>query len=155
MKEELEYTPYEEYYPAPNGVSSLERTENILLLARENAENINKALDVASQITDVYAESQRLNAQVAIVQEMSKVEMAKVAAKYMATKDVIEKTFAERHGALSQHYKALDHALENGDRELILAAMHQISAIVTTSPLNDIQEFVKRFNDTSTPLLDF
>ena len=48
MNEELEYTPYEEYYPAANGASALERTENILILARENAENINKALDVAS-----------------------------------------------------------------------------------------------------------
>lgn len=135
--------------------SNLQHTENILLLAKENAENISKALDVASQITDVYAESQRLNAQVTIAKEMSKVEMAKIASKYMATRDIIEKTFSERHGALSKLYSALDNALEKGNNEQILAAMHNIGAIVTTSPLADIQEFAKRFNDTSVPLLDF
>ena len=133
----------------------LQHTENILGLVKENADIISKTLDLAGQITDVYAESQRLNAQVAIASEMSKVELAKIASKYMVTRDLIEKTFAERGCALSYLYATLDHALERGDNELILASMNKIGAIVTSSPLADIQEFTRKFNDTNVPLLDF
>ena len=163
MKDDMNYTPYEEYdqvenLPVPTAerkISTLERTENILTLVRQNTEIINRGFDLASQITDVYSESQRLNAQVAITQEMSKVQMAKIAAKYMATRDVIEHTFAERGTALSKFYHALDHAIESDNQELILAAMHNISSIVTTSPLEDIQSFCARYNDTSQQLLDW
>ncbi len=134
---------------------TLEQTQNILTLVKANEQVVMQGLDLASQVTDVYAESQRLNAQVKMTEQWSQVEMAKTAAKFYATKELIERTFGERHEALSAHYRALDHALACGDRDLIVAAMHQISTIVTSSPLADFQTFVARFNDKSQPLLDF
>lgn len=129
--------------------------QNMLTLVKANEQVIMQGLDVASQVTEVYAESQRLNAQVKMTEQWSRVEMAKTAAKFYATKELIERTFGERHEALSKYYNALDHALVSGDRDLIVAAMHQISSIVTSSPLADFQTFVERFNDKSQPLLDF
>lgn len=129
--------------------------QNMLTLVKANEQVIMQGLDVASQVTEVYAESQRLNAQVKMTEQWSRVEMAKTAAKFYATKELIERTFGERHEALSKYYNALDHALASGDRDLIVAAMHQISSIVTSSPLADFQTFVERFNDKSQPLLDF
>ncbi len=134
---------------------TLEQTQNILTLVKANEQVVMQGLDLASQVTDVYAESQRLNAQVKMTEQWSQVEMAKTAAKFYATKELIERTFGERHEALSAHYRALDHALACGDRDLIVAAMHQISTIVTSSPLADFQTFVARFSDKSQPLLDF
>ncbi len=151
----------EEYYPAenqprvPERVSGAERTENILKLVQANSALIQQGLDVASQITEVYAESQRLDAQVAMTEKWSQVEMAKTAAKFYATRELIERTFGEREKALSAHYRALDHALESGDREVLLAAMQQISNIVTSSPLEEIQEFNRRYNDPTANLLDW
>lgn len=149
MKEEMQYTSET---PSRDAAG---RTENILTLVKANEQVIMQGIDLASQVTEVYAESQRLNAQVKMTEQWSQVEMAKTAAKFYATKELIERTFGERHQALSSHYKALDHAIECGDRELIVAAMHQISTIVTSSPLADFQTFVERFNDKSQPLLDF
>lgn len=141
--------------PAYRRPDALEQTQNILTLVKANEQVVMQGLDLASQVTDVYAESQRLNAQVKMTEQWSQVEMAKTAAKFYATKELIERTFGERHEALSAHYRALDHALACGDRDLIVAAMHQISTIVTSSPLADFQTFVERFNDKTQPLLDF
>ena len=158
MTNEQDYTPYKEIVLADKTqaqASTLDRCENMLGLVRENTEIFNRTIDLASQVTDVYAESQRLNAQVTIAQEMSKVQIANIAAKYMATRDVIEKTFAERNKALSHYYAVLDNAVKDGDRDLIINAMHQISSVVTTSPLADIKAFTEKLNDTSQPLLDW
>ncbi len=141
--------------PATRQPDALDRTQNILTLVKANEQVIRQGMDLVAQVTDVYAESQRLNAQIAMREQWSRVEMAKTAAKFYATKELIERTFGERHQALSAHYRALDHALACGDRDLIVAAMHQISSIVTSSPLADFQTFVERFNDKSQPLLDF
>ncbi len=141
--------------PATRQPDALDRTQNILTLVKANEQVIRQGMDLVAQVTDVYAESQRLNAQIAMCEQWSRIEMAKTAAKFYATKELIERTFGERHQALSAHYRALDHALACGDRDLIVAAMHQISSIVTSSPLADFQTFVERFNDKSQPLLDF
>lgn len=126
-----------------------------LNLVTANQQLVDKALDLGKQVVDVYAESQRLNAKVAVVQEMSKIELAKIAAKFKNTQTIIEKTFEERGMALSAQYKALDYAIEKGDSSLIIGAISQISNVVTTSPLQDIQNFAKLYDDTSQPLLDF
>lgn len=116
---------------------------------------IDKTLDVASQVAEVYAESQRLNAQVDIARMASQVELAKIASKFQVTKLTIESVFGERKSALSHHYDTLDYGIKNGDRELIMAAMHQISSIVVSSPLADIQSFIEAFDTEGAPLLDF
>ena len=48
-----------------------------------------------------------------------------------------------------------DMAMESGDRELILASMQGISNIVTKSPLDELEQFAKVFNNPDLPLLDF
>ncbi|MDE6415666.1 MAG: hypothetical protein K2K68_01395 [Duncaniella sp.] len=139
-----------EYSPAQ--MSDIEGFSNMVA---QNAEVFHHALDITTQIAEVYGESQRLSARVDMVREYSKVELAKTAAKFQLTKDLIEKTFSERKGALSSLYNVLDDAIEKGDRELIINAMHQISSVVVSSPLSDIQNFIKAFEDKDQPLLDF
>ena len=83
------------------------------------------------------------------------VEIAKTVAKFKTAQDFMEKTFGERDKALSKHYDLLDDAIKSNDRDMILAALHGISSIVTKSPLDDFEKFVELYNDTSQPLLDF
>lgn len=131
------------------------KVESISNLVSQNVEVVNRVLDVATQITDVYRESQQLAAKVEVVKEYGKIELAKTAAKFQTTKALIEETFGERREALSAYYKVLDTAIENGNEDMILKAMQMIGSVVVTSPLSQIQEFVKAFETKGAPLLDF
>ena len=127
-------------------VGMVEKAQAINQLVYTNAEVIHKTLDVTQQVVEVYAESQRLNAQV---------ELAKIAAKFQTAQNLIEKAFGERGQALNAHYRVLDDAINSGDRDMIIQAMNQISSIVVSSPLADITKFIEVFEDKSQPLLDF
>lgn len=133
----------------------IQRAQSISDLVSQNESLVNRVLDISSQIIDVYRESQLLAAKVEIVKEYGKIELAKTAAKFQTTKHLIEEVFGERREALSIYYKTLDHAIEMGDNSLIVNAMQQISSIVVSSPLSDIQNFIKVFEDKTQPLLDF
>lgn len=135
--------------------SIMTKAESISNLVSQNVEVVNRVLDVTTQITDVYRESQQLAAKVEVVKEYGKIELAKTAAKFQTTKSLIEETFGERREALSAYYKVLDSAIENGNEDLILKAMQMIGSVVVTSPLSQIQEFVKAFENKGVPLLDF
>lgn len=163
MNRDSEYTEYEiiqnddncrlqqvqEYY------NSSQRLNDISAFVSQHTMLLDKTLDLASQVTEVYAESQRLSAQVEFARIKSQEEIAKMASKFQVTKMAIEKVFGERQSALSQHYKTLDFGIKNGDKDIIIAAMHQISSIVVSSPLSDIQNFIEAFNTEGAPLLDF
>lgn len=138
-----------------NDASFITKSASISNLISQNVGVINRVLDVSSQIADVYRESQQLAAKVEVVKEYGKIELAKTAAKFQTTKFLIEKTFGERREALSAYYKVLDSAIENGNEDMILKAMQMIGSVVVTSPLSQIQEFVKAFETKGAPLLDF
>lgn len=163
--EDSEYGELDVYHGAESdGEYSLEKYDEGLedneysglsSIISENKDLINKTLDLGMRIADVYAESQRLNAQVEFVKEAGKVKMAQIAAKFLTTKDVLDKVFSERDKSLSRHYKALDYGIETGNTDLIIKAMSNISSVVVTSPLADITSFIERMEDKSKPLLDF
>lgn len=135
--------------------SFVTKVDSISNLVSQNVDVVNKVLDVTTQIADVYRESQQLAAKVETVKEYGKIELAKTAAKFQVTKSLIEETFGERREALASYYKVLDSAIENGNEDMILKAMQMIGSVVVTSPLSDIQEFVKAFGTKGAPLLDF
>lgn len=145
-----------EYIPATSSVTSdAVETNTILDIMKSNADLMNKAMNLASQMTEVYAESQRLAAKVECVKEYTKLELAKCAAKFQLAKGIIENTFSERRSTLQKFYDVLDMAIQKDDANMIISAMHEIGSVVVTSPLADIQNFIKSFEDTSQPLLDF
>lgn len=90
-----------------------------------------------------------------VVKEYGKIELAKTAAKFQTTKTLIEETFGERREALKSYYRVLDKAIDDGNEDMIVKAMQMIGSVVVTSPLSQIQDFVKAFEDKSRPLLDF
>lgn len=118
-------------------------------------DSIGNTLDTAANIANMYKECVLAEERTKQVQAWGQVEMAKTVAKFKTAQDFMEKTFGERDKALSKHYNLLDDAVKSNDRELILAALHGISSIVTKSPLDDFEKFVELYNDTSQPLLDF
>lgn len=119
------------------------------------ADSIGRTLDSASNIANMYKECVLAEEKTKQVQAWGQVEIAKTVAKFKTAQDFMEKTFGERDKALSKHYDLLDDAVKSNDREMILAALHGISSIVTKSPLDDFDKFVELYNDTSQPLLDF
>lgn len=121
----------------------------------EMANSIGSSLDSATNIANMYKECVLAEERTKQMQVWGQVEIAKTVAKFKTAQDFMEKTFGERDKALSKHYDLLDDAIKSNDRDMILAALHGISSIVTKSPLDDFEKFVELYNDTSQPLLDF
>lgn len=157
----IEQDYQEEQYQ--DGVTS---QENKMLARMEKVNNladqVNRfgiiASDVANtaeRVADLYAECKRVEAQTEQVKAWSQVEIAKTVAKYKSCQEFMCHTFAERDKALTQHYNLLDKAIAGNDKELIIEALRGIGGIVTKSPLEDLEQFAKLYEDTSQTLLDF
>ena len=106
-------------------------------------------------VMNLYARCCEVKEKTAQVQAWSQVKITETVAKYKSCQEFLYFTFGERDKALSKHYDLLDKAVESGDKDLIVAALSGISNIVTSSPLSDFDKFVKLYEDTSQPLLDF
>lgn len=114
-----------------------------------------QAGDLLMQAANLYSQCMQVEQKTEQIRMWSEVQIAKTVAKYRSCQEFLNFTFGERDKALTKHYGVLDKAVESGDRELIIAALKGISGIVTSSPLSDFDEFVKLYEDTTQPLLDF
>ena len=156
----------EQNYPEVQRQDGVTSQEDKMLARMEMASNIadqvnqfgNIACNVAStaeRVADLYAECKRVEAQTEQVKAWSQVEIAKTIAKYKSCQEFMYHTFGERDKALTKHYDLLDKAIAGNDKELIIAALRGIGGIVTKSPLEDLEQFAKLYEDTSQTLLDF
>ena len=108
-----------------------------------------------NRVCDLYSECVNIREKSKQMKVWGDVKIAQTVAKYNSCRDYLERSFGERDKALGKHYSLLDDAVKSGDKELILAALQGISSIVTSSPLENFDEFVKLYQDESQPLLDF
>lgn len=157
--EDYDLVPYEDDREIASNIGDYEEFGDQL---RQNVESISdmansigRTLDAATNIGNMYKECVLAEEKTKQVQAWGQVEIAKTVAKFKTAQDFMEKTFGERDKALSKNYDLLDDAVKSNDREMILAALHGISSIVTKSPLDDFDKFVELFNDPTQPLLDF
>lgn len=142
-----------------NSVATLAETIEVgVEQVKSMCEEVSYAMDklgvtdnIVQNVTEVYNMHQRTEQ----MRLWSNAQITSTIARYKACHEFLSHTFEERGGALQKHYDVLDRAIESGDKELIIAAMQGISSIVTTSPLQDLEEFAKVFNDPDAPLLDF
>ncbi len=115
----------------------------------------NNLLNTSKGIASLYFDCKKMKEQTKQMQEWSKVEITKTAAKFKSSQDFLDKTFGEREKSLGKIYDLLDKGIESDNKEYIIAALAGISSIVTKSPLDDFEKFVELYNDRSKPLLDF
>lgn len=108
-----------------------------------------------TRAVEVYNHSLQVKQNIAAINAYTTVELNKIAAKYKSCEDFMNRVFGERKSTLDKLYGVLDRAIENNDRESLIAAMKGMSDIVTSSPLQDLEKFAELYNDTSKPLLDF
>ena len=120
-----------------------------------NETHVTQALNLMQSAVDLYSQCKMVEEKTEQVRMWSEVKIAETVAKYRSCQEFLNYTFGERDKALSRHYDLLDKAVEDGNKELIVEALHGISGIVTASPLSKFEEFVKLYEDTSQPLLDF
>lgn len=113
------------------------------------------AISLLQNATNLYAQCKIVEQQTEIVKRWSEAKIVQTVAKYRSCQEFLAFTFGERDKALTKHYDLLDKAVADGDREMIVEALRGISGIVTSSPLSDFDAFVKLYEDTSVPLLDF
>lgn len=148
----------ENYQMEPEQDKMIARVDSVSSLASQVnmlAENLTGTLNQAERIASLYSDCQMVKAQTEQVKAWSQVEIAKTVAKYKSCQEFMYHTFGERDKALAKHYELLDKAIEGNDKDLIISALQGIGGIVTKSPLQDLEEFAKLYEDTSQPLLDF
>ncbi len=121
----------------------------------EKPDHTSEVLGLMQNASNLYAQCKMMEEKTEQIKLWGEVKIAETVAKYRSCQDFLTFTFGERDKALTKHYDLLDKAVADGDRELIVAALKGISGIVTSSPLSDFDEFVKLYEDTSVPLLDF
>ena len=150
--------PYENNVPVSLSEkfnNGMDRCEGLLGQVQDISDQMLAVADAAQNIANLYTQCQAFKARTEQAKASSNVQMANTIAKYKVCQQFLESTFGERNGALQKHYELLDKAMESGDRELILASMQGISNIVTKSPLDELEQFAKVFNNPDLPLLDF
>jgi len=111
--------------------------------------------NTTQQLLDIHRQSVELRERTKQIDALSKVQIAKIAAKYRLAETALCNIFSERDKALGKHYELLDKAIEKDDNELVIAALKGISGIVSSSPLSDFEKMLSIYDDTSVPLLDF
>lgn len=129
----------------------VQTTERINQLAQSGSEMLSTFERIMSIRRDCEVMAQKTEQVRMIAQE----RIINTLAKFKQNQDIIEKVFGERDKALSKYYEVLDKALASNDRQMLLASMEQISKVVTTSPLAEIERLSQIYDDTSQPLLDF
>ena len=115
----------------------------------------NEMLSTFERIMSVRRDCKMMSEKTEQIRLINQERIIKTLAQFKQNQELIERIFGERDRALSKYYQTLDAALLSNDRELIIASMQEISKVVTTSPLAEIERLSKIYDDTSQPLLDF
>lgn len=129
----------------------LQTTERINQLAQSS----NEMLSTFERIMSIRRDCEMMAQRTEQVRMIAQERIINTLAKFKQNQDIIEIVFGERDKALSKYYEVLDKALASNDRQMLLASMEQISKVVTTSPLAEIERLSQIYDDTSQPLLDF
>lgn len=115
-----------------------------------------QGLQTLDKVVDVWRYSKMVEQNIAVIQNSTTLELAKISAKFQLQQTALMGIFGQRQQGLNAHFNSLERALENNDREQIIQTLRGISSIVTSSPLEDFEKLAKAWDDTSKPLeLDF
>lgn len=129
----------------------LQKIEQINRLTQSS----NEMLSTFERIMSVRKDCKMMSEKTEQIRLINQERIIKTLAQFKQNQELIERIFGERDRALSKYYQTLDAALLSNDRELIIVSMQEISKVVTTSPLAEIERLSKIYDDTSQPLLDF
>lgn len=112
-------------------------------------------LGLLSSAKDLYLQCKQMEKRAEILKTWSQIRITETVAKYKSCQEFLYYTFGERDKALCKHYELLDKAIADSNNDMVIAALKGISGIVVKSPLEDFSQFVRLYEDTSQPLLDF
>lgn len=121
----------------------------------DTADRVSNAIGSVKDIAELYTQCVEINARTRQVEAITQLKLAQTVAKFKLGEMFLTQSFGERNEALQHHYKVLDKAIEEGDTTPILAAMSNISGIVTKSPLDELERLYERFDDPNDSGLDF
>jgi ERCC4-type nuclease len=129
-----------------------------------------KAVDMGFRIGDQLAKNKELfnqgveiwkmNAQnkkeIKQIEEDTKKTITEITERYQTYRYALSCIFTQRQQGLNAHYAALDQALKNNDREIIITSLKGISSIIESNPLENFSQFSSIIeNKDETLYLDF
>lgn len=132
-----------------NELSETEKIKAIASIVHDNKDLISQGLDFIKSERAMSYELKRLEIE-------SNERIVCITQKYQAFRDFLTCVYGERSKALNAHYATLDKALNNNDREIIIASLRGISSIVEKNPIEQFESFQKVLrNDQETLYLEF
>lgn len=135
--------------------NTTDKTSSALRQIGDTADSVSNVFGSVKDIAELYTQCVEINAHTRQVEAITQLKLAQTVAKFKLGELFLTQSFGERNEALQHHYKVLDKAIEEGNTSLILAAMSNISGIVTKSPLDELEKLYERFDDPNDSGLDF
>lgn len=137
-----------------------EKMQSGIQFYRENKDVIDSAIDRVSgglsRIADLYEINKRNEAEIKKLETLSNLEIERMKTKYTFYQNALEMVMGQRDTALSAHYRVLNNAITDNNREEIIEALRGISNIVTNNPLESLANFARTIeNPNATLELDF
>ena len=112
--------------------------------------------ELANKVFEAWNMNSQCQKEIKELEIKSKARIDEITLKYQHCREILSMVFGERQTALNAHYATLDKALQNDDRELIIASLKGISSIVEKNPLESFKAFSRVFdNKDETLYLDF
>lgn len=139
---------FQDYDYPQGGLSLIQRFDSF-------QSRVGDSLSLAKDVGGFFSECVRLHEHRKEVEAMTQEKLATTVAKYKTAENFITSSFSERSEALQKYYAVLDDAVSKGDRELIISAMSNISGIVVSSPMKDLEKLCQSFDESLDNLLDY
>jgi hypothetical protein len=119
---------------------------------KEVFSDVKETLQGLSNLGKIYNESKQLDNENLRI----KGDIVKEARNFQRTQMVLEHIFSERRDVINKHFEAIDKGLREGNDQMILFGLKEVSNFVVTNPLGSFNDFKKLLNDKNeTLMLDF
>ncbi|MGZ2371760.1 hypothetical protein ACXR6G_18420 [Ancylomarina sp. YFZ004] len=110
------------------------------------------AINDINQLANSWNESKRLDNENLKI----KGDIMNMALKFQQTQYLLDKIFSERSSVIDKHFEIIDRGLKEGNDELMLQGLKNVSNFVSQNPLENFDKFCEVLdNDDETLELDF
>lgn len=120
------------------------------------SDQLAKNKDLINQATEIWKMNAQNKKEIKQLEKNTKIRIVEITERYQTYRYALAHIFGERQQGLNAHYATLDKALQDNNRELIIASLRGISSIIESNPLENFSQFSSIIeNKDETLYLDF
>jgi len=104
---------------------------------------------IADKAIEVWKYNKDVNARIRALEIANEADIKKFTKQYELCREIIYKVFEERRYVIEESFKRLDIAIEQGNNQLAVAALQNISNTIASNPLASFEVFSKSIESNS------